>query len=510
MNNFKLKLSILITLTFLLLIILIYNGVGTSLSFSSRKEIVKNREFKENLVKKIKINDIECPYDKNTNTFFFTIPSKYEGTNYALTIKLKKGYKYKILGQNLNLIKVDYNKTYKIVFYNSDYYYEANFVITNLPLVNIEVAEEINDSDIESTISYINQNDKNKVYNFNSLIHVRGATSKNFDKKSYKFKIYNADYSEEKNIQIKGFNYGHSFILDALYRDKSKIRNLISTEIWNTVSRDFTNVKINSKFVEVFINNEYMGLYLLTEPINRRTLKLPKSTETDTSFVIKARNWVDYSKDIHYSTYDESSSLGYEIKYPNDEEYFEDIWKKFIRKIEKYYTSEKTDTIIENTYNIDNYVDIIVFNAFINNFDCKLIKNIYFYSNTNDYEQLYIQPWDMEYSFGLNFTEDSITRSFNSTTDYEDIYTYFNHEDSPKTMNKIINRYKSLRKGALNRKYLDNMLDKYKNELNKGSTLRDSNKWYEYNVEEEIEYVRGWIHDRLYFFDEYVGDLENE
>ena len=71
-------------------------------------------------------------------------------------------------------------------------------------------------------------------------------------------KVFNAKaYTKEKDVIMSDFYYGSSFILDAVYRDSSKIRNVLATNLWNDISNDFTNVDMNFEYVEFFINNEY-------------------------------------------------------------------------------------------------------------------------------------------------------------------------------------------------------------------------------------------------------------
>ena len=164
---------------------------------------------------------------------------------------------------------------------------------------------------------------------------------------------------------------------------------------------------------------------------------------------------------------------------------------------------------LSSTWNIENYIDIVILNAFINNSDNNLYKNNYFYMNSLNDKEVYIQPWDMEYSFGLNFSNENELFVNKDINDYNKIYTNFKHKDT-KVNELLIDRYYELRKNVLTKEYFDNLLDKYKNELVKGAALRDSNNWYEYDIEKEIEDVRNWIYNRIEYFDSYIESLQNE
>ena len=510
MNNYKIKLVIFIILVIILSIIMFYSVFGFNISILNLDMIKKSRTLKEDLISELKINGIDTAYDKNNNIYYYNVDSKEEHKNYILKLDLKDGLKYKILNNNFNVIKVDYDRVYEIVVYNKDFYSKINLKLTNLPIVNIETNSTISANDTVSKFEYINSSLLNKVSNFSTKIHIRGATSRTLDKKSYKVDIYDDNYMSDKKVNFSDFYYGSSFILDALYKDPSKIRNLLSTEIWNEVSSDFTDFNIYSEFVEVFINNEYKGLYVLTEPVNRSNLNLIKETKSN-SAVIKMSECLPIKDKEDISKISIGNYMGCEMKYPNDESKYNDTWKNFFNRTYDYYDKDvkNTDDVIKSTYNLKNYIDLVIFNSFINNMDCKLIKNMYVYTNDIYEDELYIQPWDMELTYGLYFNLNSKTLSNTRLDTSSNIEVELKEPYADETNKLIVNRYKELRKTVLTKENFDSYLDSYKSLLTKGATKRDSNVWYEYDVENEIENIRTWLYERLVYFDEYVREIEN-
>ena len=492
MDSYKLKLTIFILLLIVLSVTLYYGVFGFSVSYLSEDEIKETRQLKENLISYFKINNIDTIYDKDNNIYYYSVPSKYENKKYTLKLELDDEYKYKIVDHTTNIITVDYNKTYNIIIYNEENYYEAEIILTNLPLVSITTDSDITDNDTNSVFKYINPSNLDEVITYNSKIHIRGATSKHYDKKSYKLNIYDSNYDKEKSINISNFYYGSSFILDALYRDGSKVRNVLAIELWNNISDDFTNVDVYTEFVEVFINGEYKGLYLFMEPVNRRNLNLNSSSINDTSVVLKSSDWNLPNFSDYYSIIDDVY-YGYELKYPNNEELFNISWNSILNKLSKYYKNTKNSSYekIDEIFNINNYVDLILFNSFINNEDNGFVKNNYFYQKTLN-DEIYIQPWDMEFSFGLSY---GATTSYNlekTLYDYKEIIFDIKHS-SNKINNLLVDKYWYLRKSILNLEYLDSLLDNYKETLSKGSASRDTSIWLEYDINNDIEEVRNWI-----------------
>lgn len=508
----KIKLLVFILLIIFLLVIFLFGMFGNSLSYLSSKEIKQTRKLNKNLINNLKINNADAVYDKKNNIYYYMISEKFENNNYVLKLELDNNLKYKIVGETFNIIKVDYSKQYVIIIYSDEEYYQTKIQLTNLPLINIETEKNITTNDTNSVFNYINTNLENKVLINNSKIKIRGASSQKFDKKSYKINMYDKNYIKEKEINISNFYYGNSFVLDAIYRDPSKIRNVLCIELWNRFSDDFSNIDINSEFVELFINNEYKGLYVLTEPINRRKLNLNKSSKTDTSIILKVQHWFSLNSDSDFSNITSDSYSSYELKYPNDEELYAISWETILSKMSKYYdlSYKSKFKIINSVWNMENYIDMIIFNAFVNNSDNNMNKNNYFYMKSINEDEIFIQPWDMEYSFGLQYSSVMDKNTLKKMQDYNKIYTKFYHKNSYEINNLLIKRYWELRKNVLTEEYFNSLLYKYKNELTKGASSRDSKLWYKYDIEKEIEEIRVWLHNRLEFFDSYIRGIENE
>ena len=252
---------------------------------------------------------------------------------------------------------------------------------------------------------------------------------------------------------------------------------------------------------------------------------MAKSKGNDTSILIKSSGWqTHYSKDLNDLNLNGETILDYELKYPKDEELYYESWKTFLDITKDYYDVEKENSyeIISNTWNIKNYIDMVIFNAFINNVDNGLLKNNYFYMKDINSHQLYIQPWDMEYSFGLSYysgntqTNSTLNYNYNNQVktnrknDYKSTIL-LNLDSYPNRMKKlIVKRYFELRKNGLNSEYLNKLLDKYADELNMGAALRDSEIWLEYDINDEFKFIKNWIKNRLKFMDEYIKGIKYE
>jgi hypothetical protein len=78
-----------------------------------------------------------------------------------------------------------------------------------------------------------------------------------------------------------------SWILDAMAIDRICMRNRVAFDIWNDFSRlpyDSGFERRNGtegRFVEVYINDRYYGIYCMSDRINRNLLNLKKVSEDE-------------------------------------------------------------------------------------------------------------------------------------------------------------------------------------------------------------------------------------
>ncbi|MEN9332800.1 MAG: hypothetical protein RLZZ94_1890, partial [Bacteroidota bacterium] len=95
-------------------------------------------------------------------------------------------------------------------------------------------------------------------------IEVRGSSSQTFPKKSFGFETWDSA-GVEIDTSILGFPKESDWILNANYTDKSFLRNVTPYHLFNQMGRYASR----TKYVEVFINNVYAGLYVFMEKVKR-------------------------------------------------------------------------------------------------------------------------------------------------------------------------------------------------------------------------------------------------
>ena len=119
-----------------------------------------------------------------------------------------------------------------------------------------------------------------------AIFKSRGATASHYMMKpSFNMKLRTADYSEEVDSTLLGIRSCSSWILDGMAIDRICMRNRVGFDIWNEFSRLPYETQFDGRygtsgrFVEVYINDEYYGIYCLNDRINRKLLNLKKAKE---------------------------------------------------------------------------------------------------------------------------------------------------------------------------------------------------------------------------------------
>ena len=205
----------------------------------------------------------------------------------------------------------------------------------------------------------------------------------------------------------------------------------------------------------------------------------------------------------YYHT-DSEMVLNYELKYYYN---LPDTYNLFLSKMRRLYQSKFDYNTVKDIFYMDNYVNYKLLITLIMGVD-NVSKN-YYISMKQANDKFLITPWDMDLSYGNNWDTNSPNGSsfyFKSYLDLNWIDSFLSSE-SDEVRELISSRYKFLRNSKLTSEYIDEILNSYKEVLvTSGAAQRDSNLWYEYDIDAEIETIRSWINLRLAVLDDYFSN----
>lgn len=500
MRQNKIKLSLFIFLILFLIYIFWNYFKEDSMSIVSFDNLIYNK----NLVTGMYVDNVLCSYDSNSNIYYSSNDSIKGISFYSMYDDLK--YSISSISDN----------SYEVYVYNDMYYYKLNLEISYIPIVNIYDLNifkykensifntmidfnSIDDNEVSDrkkigvSISNILQNNGKTSFSSYGYMTQRGASSSFFDKKPYKLEL---------NDSFGMFNVkdDNIWVLDALYTDSSKIRNKLSSDMWNLINdNQYINNDLNGQYVELFIDNEYVGIYVMKEKVDRSVTKM-----YDDGLLLKATThlWQDKLSKFLENPFRivDSKILNFEIKHYSDESI-----NNFIKNMHSYYSGTKDYESLSDVYYIDNYINYKIFVALISGED-NVTSNQY-YSMSDSDSKVLITPWDMDLTWGLYWDLDM---PLHSKFLYDKDFTFtwmsdcITNDMDEKTLSLMKKRYWELRKNVVTMDTINGYLDSYKTLLvNSGAAKRDSERWYEYDIEFEIEQIREWARRRIDFLDEY-------
>lgn len=466
--------------------------------------IFSNQIYNDDLVLDVFIDGKLCAYDSKTNTYFYS--GKYNN-NSKLNFNSLYELEYIMLENNSNV--------YTYFVYNDEFYDKVNIVFTSIPIVdvrnlNIKIFDSYNYLNIYNSLFTVNNNIINKELGDNLVTHfidpelgesyytessivTRGSSSIWFDKKAYKL-------SFNEKISIFDLPSDDKYVLDALYVDKSKIRNMLSGDLWNSINDNQTiNNDLKGTFVELFYNNEYLGLYVMKEKVDKSVSGISNEGTLVKSIFHINDDYINSFKLNNFSIIN-NMFLNYEVKHFNEKS-----TNSLILHLSDYYNNNESFKAIEDNFNLENYFNYKIFVSLINGGD-NVSYNQYYSLFDND-SKILITPWDMDLTWGLNWNDFTRIRGvFTMETSCDPLWMEVNilKNMDEESILYLKQRYWELRKDVITMDIINKYLDNYKDILiNSGAASRDSYKWYKYDVSEEIEKIRTWANNRINFLDQY-------
>jgi subtilisin-like proprotein convertase family protein len=189
-------------------------------------------------------------------------------------------------------------------------------------------------------------------YNGKGSIKTRGQSSQMFPKKSYSIDTVDPN-GEDVNVPLLGMPSEHKWVLHAAFNDKSLIRNYLAYRL----SGELGHYAPRTRFVELVIDGNYRGVYLLTEKIKRDKNRVAISKndvgEPDNDitggYIVRIDKWSD-SRDSWLSNYP-SNTNGNKVRFQ-----YEFPRPKNIQQSQKDYIREHFHQF-ENALMNQNFTD---------------------------------------------------------------------------------------------------------------------------------------------------------
>ncbi len=339
--------------------------------------------------------------------------------------------------------------------------------------------------------------------------HLRGATTLNYEKSSYRLTL------TDQKLSFLGMRRDDDWMLHSLYDDEGLIHNKLSYEVWQEIAAsnhvDYDE-GISMEYVELFMDDTYLGVYGLSERIDRKALHL-----SEKDILYKCKDQKNPGQDDFYSELTEEMSPTFVWKYPKDFE-MED-WEPLKKWVSIFCYEELEDYESASAIlNMENAIDYNLFNMLICGMD-NIMKNIYFqadYQSDGSYKFIKI-PWDLNMTWGNSWIDD-INCNFNRFQEKnfdsyngwsQDMYCLYEH--APGEIGPLLaDRWQELRQNIITKESLYEKVDaEFSYLYDSGAYVRNRQKWPPKGEYWQDSYIYEYIDRRIDFLDGYIGQMRD-
>ena len=518
-------------------------------------------------VDSLRINDKDLIYDQREKVYYFPLAeSVREEGDFVGTVTWKNRAEETPYTLYIGSDAVD-NSTHEIAINGIDATVDYPITLvaedgatlgstilrfTYLPIVEVGMSNCNGSYYTSGTIRVTDSNYLGYDSTYIAAFKYRGASAQNYEKKSCAIKMRDAN-GNSVDREFFGLRDDNNWILDAMAIDKACMRNRVSTDLWNDFATKPLQRRMKwepkakhgtrGRFVEVFLNGQYHGIYCFTEKMDRKQLRLKKfvpatATSADTihGSLYKSTDWsyevfMGHNSGSNYFPKTQPSSYynnnrqegwcGYEVKYPDYEEEKID-WGPLWNAIN--FTATSSDAEFQKDFSryfeqaniVDYYLFIELMLATDNHG-----KNMFFYN----YDQLSetvpnligVAPWDLDGTWGRRWDGNNyLTGAQQDFTNFlwayeHGTHTIFHRLDQLPSMgwsNALKARYAELRVGDFLVENLQQRFRDYANLFHSSrADLREQNRWSSLHsdIEGDVDYICNWIEQRVNYLDDQYG-----
>ena len=376
----------------------------------------------------------------------------------------------------------------------------------------------------ESGINYID--DPFNDFDGSITIERRGNSSQWQGKTPYRFETVD-DEGENSNVELLGMPAENDWVLYAPWQDKTMIRNVLTYQLSNEMGRYASR----SRHVELYLNDEYRGIYVLMEKIKRdgnrvdiSKLNPDEITGDDVTggYILKF-DWF-YTGDNIGGFESEFDNMIYNYHYPKPSDIVpeqEAYIEEYINEFETImmgtdYTNDSTG--YPSMMNVESFVDFILLQELAKNVDAYRLSTYIYKDKESIDNRLTAGPvWDFNHGFG--------NCDYGETWEVDNWLLEYNPEGGDQMafwwellwedlafQHKAAVRYTELRQTIFSEEHIYSIIDSIADYLGPAVDrnfarwpLLGNYIWPNYYVfdtyEEEIDYLKSWTTQRLAWMD---------
>lgn len=488
--------------------------------FTNSTGIINNKAY----LKKLYIGNKEAYINEKDKIIFVNLPKetkvinniKYElNTNKDVFIRDDQNQKV--------ILKNNANYNFKKYIYQGEITIDGNqipydiFITTgqaNLLSINTEKHGKIQPIDLKNKNSckMIYMQSGGKLQSLTGGIEI--YEDENQPKKNYSIKLNNG-YNIDELEDVR------EIVLDGIDSDESLIRKKLMLDIMQSINKQYDQ---KSQFVELLINGEYAGLYVMSPKIDEDFLKLDdydqddednnallfKATDVNADFTpnnillnLHNKKYEDFPKGLQPLNKDDDPILGwhsgYKQKVPHINE-FGERWSK-LEELIKFVATASDEEFNKNIFNIidkKQYIEACVISQMIGAAS-ESVQNQYLWKEKGENQKFKFIPNEYHKAFGLDNNYNKIHAQSWVTN------SLFNRcMNIPEFNNEFWIRVKQVTLDDKRKDFISNKINEYQKIID-SARIRNYLRWKRYysgvlsninSTTREIEDIENWMNNR--------------
>lgn len=391
--------------------------------------------------------------------------------------------------------------------------------------VEADISKINTEKKVPCTVSYSNSAGESEFEKMEAGIMYKGNQSLAFEKKSFSIEL-------SSKVKIEEMDADDDWKLNASYIDKTFLRNKISYDLYRKFSAN--NLAPTISWAEIFLNNAYHGLYIVTDRMDAKRLGLDAN---DTAAVLfkaaplsqlpSALDSVQHGYADYVMTAERWSSWSEQGRKEFAADiYFNQRYPEFSKRNKHFVIYELTDFLhnttteeftdetggIDSVFDIENIIDFHLLLLITNNGDGVVNNNYLYRQNSNTPYR--ICPYDFDHSFGRDGDGEPNPNNFidfkrNKLISRLIETNAFNYKE------RLKEKYFRLKdKNVLTVENITAMIDEHAARI-KPFALKDEKRWkledHKYfqntDYDKEVELMRVWVKQHLPKVEKYMNEL---
>ena len=389
---------------------------------------------------------------------------------------------------------------------------ELLLYFTELPLIDIHTDEVIVDEPRVSA-EFALRSAGGAVVVSQVGIEYKGGWTQSLEKKSFRLELW-ADNLGEETVKesLLGMRSDDDWNLEAMFNEPLRLRNVTNANLWRDIHSPYylddepeAKSAIALEYVELFLNDEYQGVYALSERIDRKQLQLKRPDLDRRGELYKAYSWgAPTFGSLPDFDNDSQTWEGFEYVYPAENTDWSNLYNFVDFVINGWHDDfyERWD----ERFHRDNAIDYFIFLNAIRALD-NTGKNIYIARYDVDEPYFYV-PFDLDGTYGVvwNGEIDDVFSGIMSNGFYDRLLTDCNNEGFGPELKE---RWVALRQDLLSNESLKKRgMTNHTYLSENGIYERELLAWssYEYNAD-NLNQFTSWIDKRMDYLDSYFETL---